>query len=473
MATTDQFLIYNDLCLMFFSYLCTQLILMTMNENNGFKTFFQRYDRTYFTAFLLITICFALWGFANNVTTPMVGAFSKIFRMSTTEASLIPIAFNLGYFCMAFPAAIFIQRYSFKGGIVAGLALYALGALIFIPARFIGDFYPFLGAYFILTCGLSFLETSCNPYIYCMGNEHHAIQRLNAVQSFNALGAVIGMLVAMGVHQHISGMTAEERLHMPLAQFNNLKNYDLGILIQPYIYIAALVLIILVAIILTKMPHDDDTSSGKGTFAILRELLQRKNYREGVLAEFCYVGAQVACWTYILQYGMRIFIAEGISEKDAILLAQKYNIAALVLFACSRFVCTWLMRWFTPSRMLSMLGIIGVAALFGVICFTNRSGLYCLVVVSGCLSLMFPTIYGLALKGIGKNIKIAGAGLIMAILGGSFFPPIQAAIIESDLSIFGLSSVNTSFLIPFICLGVVIWYGHRTYVRFHITNDES
>ena len=131
------------------------------------------------------------------------------------------------------------------------------------------------------------------------------------------------------------------------------------------------------------------------------------------------------------------------------------------------------MRWFTPSRMLSTLGIIGVAALFGVICFTNRSGLYCLVVVSGCLSLMFPTIYGLALKGIGENIKIAGAGLIMAILGGSFFPPIQAAIIESDLSIFGLSSVNTSFLIPFICLGVVIWYGHRTYVRFHITNDES
>jgi FHS family L-fucose permease-like MFS transporter len=442
-----------------------------MDENNSFKYFFQHHNRTYFTAFLLITACFALWGFANNVTTPMVGAFSRIFRIGATEASLVPIAFNLGYFCMAFPAAVFIQRYSFKGGILVGLGLYALGALLFFPSRMIGEFYPFLFSYFILTCGLSFLETSCNPYIYCMGSEAHAIPRLNAVQSFNALGAVAGMLVAMGVHKNISSMPMHDRMHLPLTQFNIIKDYDLGILIQPYIYIGALVVIILAAIALSKMPHDESQNGGKGTFTVLKELMHRHNYREGVIAQFCYVGAQVGCWTYIIQYGVRVFMAEGMTEQNAILVSQKYNIAALVLFAASRFLCTWLMRWFAPARMLSTLAITGVVAMMGVILFTDRNGIYCLVVVSGCLSLMFPTIYGISLRGIGENIKIAGAGLIMAILGGSFFPPIQAAIIESRMSLIGLPSTNVSFFLPMICLGVVAWYGHRAYIRHHITHD--
>ncbi len=442
----------------------------TMNENNSFKYFFQNHSGAYFTAFLLITACFALWGFANNVTTPMVGAFSRIFRIGPTEASLVPIAFNLGYFCMAFPAAVFIQRYSFKGGILVGLGLYALGALLFFPSRMIGEFYPFLFSYFILTCGLSFLETSCNPYIYRMGSEEHAISRLNAVQSFNALGTVAGMMVAMGVHQKITSLPMSERMRLPMAQFNAIKDYDLGVLIQPYIYIGALVVIILVALALTKMPHDENRSSGKGTLATLKELMNRRNYREGVVTLFCYVGAQVGCWTYIMQYGTRVFTAEGMTEQAAILESQKYNIAALALFAASRFLCTWLMRWFTPARMLSTLAIVGVVAMMGVILFTDRNGIYCLVIVSGCLSLMFPTIYGISLKNI-ENVKIAGAGLIMAILGGSFFPPIQAAIIESRMSLFGLPSTNISFFIPMLCLGLVAWYGHRAYVRHYIRHD--
>jgi FHS family L-fucose permease-like MFS transporter len=442
-----------------------------MNESNSFKYFFQHHNRTYFTAFLLITACFALWGFANSVTTPMVGAFSRIFRMGATESSLIPIAFNLWYFCMAFPAAVFIMHYSFKGGILVGLGLFALGALLFFPSRLIGEFYPFLFSYFVLTCGLSFLETSCNPYIYCMGSEEHAIPRLNAVQSFNALGTVAGMLVAMEVHKSISALPTMDRLHLPEAQFNMLKDYDLNILIQPYIYISSLVLVILAAIALTKMPHDDSHQSIKGTWSTLTGLIHRRNYREGVIAEFCYVGAQVGCWTYIMQYGVRIFTSEGMTETAAMLMSQKYNIAALILFAAGRFLCTWLMRWFSPARMLSFLGVVGCVAMLGVILFTDRSGLYCLVVVSGCLSLMFPTIYGLSLHKIGEDVKIAGAGLIMAILGGSFFPPIQAAIIESRFSVFGLPSSNVSFFIPLFCLIVVVCYGHRAYIRQTIKHD--
>lgn len=438
---------------------------MKLPKNNSFT---KREIGGSLTAFVLITLCFALWGFANNVTSPMVGAFSKIFRMSTTEATLVPVAFNLGYFCMAFPAALFIQRFSFKWGVLVGLALYALGALLFLPAKSMGMFMPFLGAYFILTCGLSFLETSCNPYVYSMGDEKSAIQRLNTAQAFNALGSLAGMLVAITVHQRISPIESYVREQLPEQQFNIVKNHDLGVLIEPYYYIAAVVIILMVVIYLNHLPRFDMPDSHKRFTTILSELLQKKNYREGVLAEFFYVGAQSACWMYIILYGTRIFVAEGLTEQEAEVMSQKYNIVAIAFFACSRFICSWLMNWFSPARMLSTMGIIGIAALIGVIFFTDRNGIYCLVAVSICLSLMFPTIYGLALQGIGENIKIAGAGLIMAILGGSFFPPIQAAIIQSDITVLGLPSTNLSFLIPLLCLAMIVWYAHRAYVRHSI-----
>ena len=385
----------------------------------------------------------------------------------------MPVVFNLGYFLMAFPAALFIQRYSFKWGVIVGLGLYAAGTLFFLPAKGIGAFYPFLMSYFIMTCGLSFLEMSCNPYIYCMGNEQSGIQRLNAAQAFNALGAVAGIFLAMAVQSQINAMDSFERQQLPLQQFNIIKDHDLGVLIQPYIFIGAVVVLIMVIIWLTRMPHVETADSQKGLMETIRELAQRENYREGVLAEFFYVGAQVACWSFIIQYGTRVFMVEGMTEQAAEITAQKYNIVAMCFFAASRFICTWLIQWLSPERMLSTMGIIGMVAIFGTITFTDRNGIYCLVAVSICLSLMFPTIYGLALRGIGENIKIAGAGLIMAILGGSFFPPIQAAIIESDIMLFGLPATNLSFLIPLICLAMVVWYGHRAYVRHSIQGTEE
>ena len=432
--------------------------------------FFRIEDKKYLTAWVLVTACFALWGFANNVTTPMVNAFSKIFRISTTEASLVPVVFNLGYFCLAFPAAIFIQKYSYKWGIVIGLALYAAGALFFIPARWIGAFYPFLTAYFVLTCGLSFLETSCNPYIYSLGSKPHAIQRLNAAQAFNALGSVAGMLIAMAVQARINPMENYLRMRLPQQQFDIIKDHDLSIMIQPYIYIGAIVVIMLVLIVLHKMPKDTDIHTSQGTLSILRGLMKQKTYREGVIAEFCYVGAQVCCWTYIIQYGLRVFTAEGMTEQAAEVLAQQFNIVALAFFALGRFVCTSLMRYFSPSRMMAVMGIVAIVAVLGVILFTDRNGLYCLVIVSACMSLMFPTIYGIALIDVEQeHIKIAGAGLIMAILGGSFFPPIQAIIIQWNFTVWGLPHTNVSFIIPLLCLGVVVWYGHRSFERFHLS----
>lgn len=412
--------------------------------------------------FIVITSCFALWGFANDITGPLVKAFSKIFRMSVTEGALIQVAFYLGYFCMAFPAAMFIQRYTYKAGVMLGLGLYATGALLFVPAQMSGIYYPFLIAYFIMTCGLSFLETSCNPYIYCMGSEETATQRLNLAQAFNPIGALLGMYVAMQfVQAKMHPIDSATRAGLSPEEFEVIKNEDLWVLIQPYIYIGAVILVILLIVRLMKMPKAGDTREEKKLSTALRELLRIKNYREGVVAQFFYVGAQVMCWTFIIQYGTRVFMAEGMDERAAEILSQKFNIIAMVLFTCSRFICTWFLKYISAPRLLLSLGILGAVLTAGAIIFTDRTGIYCLVGVSACMSLMFPTIYGIALKGLKDNVKFGSAGLIMSILGGSVFPPIQAAIINSGATIFGLPATNISFAVPLICFIVISAYGMR------------
>ena len=422
--------------------------------------------------FIMITSCFALWGFANDVTSPMVKAFSKIFRMSVTEGALVQVASYLGYFVMAFPAALFIQRYSFKAGVMLGLTLFATGALMFLPARAIGYYFPFLMAYFVLTCGLSFLETSCNPYIYCMGSEETATQRLNLAQAFNPIGALTGMYIVMElVQKQMSPMSTEQRQDLNSMQFNLLKDHDLSALIGPYLGLGVATIILLLLIRITKMPLAGDKASNKEVGTAFEELMEVTNYRNGVIAQFFYVGAQVTCWTFIIQYGTHVFMAEGMEEKAAEILSQKYNILAMGLFTVSRFVCTWFLKYIQPGRLLSILAILAISFTIGVILFPDRNGLYCLVCISACMSLMFPTIYGIALRGVGENVKFAGAGLIMAILGGSFFPPIQALIIDSGVSFLGLSATNLSFIIPLICFCVVAVYGHRSYVTHYILNE--
>ena len=425
--------------------------------------------RSFLLPFILITACFAMWGFSNDITGPLVKSFSKIFRMSVTEGSLINVATYLGYFVMAFPAAMFIQRYTFKAGVLLGLSLFAVGVFMFLPARALGYYYPFLLAYFILTCGLSFLETSCNPYIYCMGPEESATVRLNLAQAFNPLGAMFGMWIAMTFIQgRMSPMSTEQRAGLSDLQFNALKDHDLGVLIGPYLALGVFCLVLLVLIRLQKMPKVGSERSPKPIRTAMRELLRISNYREGVNALFFYEGAQICCWTYIIQYGTRIFMAEGMEEKPAEMEAMWFNIYAMVLFAISRFVCTWLLKYIPAGRLLSILAILALSFIVGVILFPDRNGMYCLVAVSGCMSLMFPTIYAIALRGVGENVKYAGAGLVMAILGASLIPPFQALIIDSGVNVMGLSAAHISFIIPLGCFVIIAIYGHRAYVRHYI-----
>jgi len=415
----------------------------------------------YLVPFILITSCFALWGFANDITNPMVKAFSKIFRMSVTDGTLIQVAFYGGYFAMAFPAAIFIRRFSYKAGVLLGLGMYAVGAFLFYPAMLTGSYYPFLIDYFILTCGLSFLETSCNPYILSMGSEATATRRLNMAQSFNPVGSLMGMWVAMTfIQARLDPRDTAARSTLSDAEFEAVRDSDLMVLITPYLLIGVVVLVMFAVIAFYKMPRNGDKSHKIDFLPTLRRIFAIPRYREGVVAQFFYVGAQIMCWTFIIQYGTRILMEEGMTEKAAEVMSQRYNIIAMVIFCCSRFICTYLLRYVNAGRLLAVLATAAALLTVGVIILQDRTGLYCLVGVSACMSLMFPTIYGIALEGLGDDAKFGAAGLIMAILGGSVLPPLQARIIDCG-TVSGFPAVNISFVLPLICFIVVFLYGLR------------
>lgn len=429
------------------------------------RSVLQKDGISYLIPFVLITSCFALWGFANDITNPMVKAFSKIFRMSVSDGTLVQVAFYGGYFAMAFPAAMFIRKFSYKAGVMMGLGLYATGAFLFYPAMMTGSYYPFLIAYFVLTCGLSFLETSCNPYILSMGSEETATRRLNLAQAFNPMGSLLGMYVAMNfIQNRLHPMDTIERSKLSMEEFETIRNADLNVLITPYLAIGLVVLLMLLVICLVKMPKNADQSHRIDFANTLKRICGIPHYREGVIAQFFYVGAQIMCWTFVIQYGTRLFMAEGMDEQAAEVLSQRYNIIAMIIFCASRFICTFILRYLSPGLLLKVLAFAGMAFTFGVISFQNILGMYCLVGVSACMSLMFPTIYGIALQGLGDDAKFGAAGLIMAILGGSVLPPLQAAIIDQH-TLFGLPAVNLSFVLPFICFVVIVIYGHRSYQR--------
>ena len=415
-------------------------------------------EKKYLLAFVLITSCFALWGFANDITNPMVKSFSKIFRMSVTQGALVQVAFYGGYFCMALPAALFIRKFSYKTGILMGLGLYAVGALMFLPAASIGSYWPFLAAYFILTCGLSFLETSANPYILSMGEPENATRRLNLAQSFNPIGSLCGMFVAMNyIQARMNPMSTAERATLDDASFEALKTADLGVLVKPYAAIGIILVVVFVLIwrFVKIAGRTESLNSQPSTLNSMRRLFNNRAYREGVLAQFFYVGAQITCWTFIIQYGTHVFMAEGMEEQAAEILSQRLNIIAMVLFCCSRFICTALMKKFRPASMLAVFAAAAIVLSLVVMFIGGRVGVYSLVAVSACMSLMFPTIYGLALKDVGPDAEIGSAGLIMAILGGSLLPPLQALIIDGG-------HVALSFAVPCFCFIVVMIYGMRS-----------
>ncbi|MFI3318765.1 MAG: L-fucose:H+ symporter permease [Rikenellaceae bacterium] len=411
--------------------------------------------KEFLVPFILVTILFAAWGFANDITNPMVAAFKTVMEISTAKASLVQFAFYGGYATMAIPAAIFIQKYSYKSGILLGLGLYAFGALLFWPAAHFQQFGMFLISLYILTFGLAFLETTANPYILSMGSPETSTRRLNLAQTFNPVGSLMGMYVAS---QLILANLQCDKQGVPFSELSQsvkeqIRLEDLMVIRNPYVILGLVVIMIFVVIFFSKMPNTigDSNVSFKESF---NALTANVIYREGVLAQIFYVGAQIMCWTFIIQYAGRL----GIPKAEA----QMYNIGAMCLFLSGRFIATMLMRFVNSRLMLLVFAICAMCTTAGAILIDGMGGLYCLMATSAFMSLMFPTIYGIALEGIGRYATLGAAGLVMAIVGGSIMPPLQGWIIDQK-QVCGIAAENFSFVIPFACFVFIAIYGYRTY----------
>ena len=411
--------------------------------------------------YILVTICFPFWGFGENVTNPLVHAFSRIMMMSHFEGSLIQFAFYGGYFAMALPAALFIKKFSYKAGLLMGLVLYAIGSLLFIPASLAMVFWPFLIAYFVLTCGLSFLETSANPYVLSLGPEETATRRLNLSQSFGPMGSLIGMFVSQKfILENLSTQTMEERMAMDPGTLKAITASDLKFVRFPYIVLAGVIVVMFIIIAIAKLPRHRDQEHKLNFMETVKRLLKKRRYYEGIIAQFFYVGAQIMVWTFIIHYAT---MELGMTEP----IAQGYNIAAMIIFVSSRFICTFFLKYISPSKLLMILAAGGMTFTLGTIVLDGMPGLYSLIGISACMSLMFPTIYGIALTGMGEDAKIGAAGLIMAILGGSIMPPLMGSIIDLK-TIFTFPAVRVAFFLPFICFIIITIFGYRAYKVYNI-----
>ena len=421
-------------------------------------------ERQYLLPFVLITSLFALWGFANDITNPMVAAFQTVMELSAAKASLIQFAFYGGYATMAVPAALFIRKYSYKSGILLGLTLYAIGAFLFIPAASMQSFIFFCFSLYILTFGLAFLETTANPFILSLGAKENSTRRLNLAQAFNPMGSLMGMAVASFIvlpsllsdtHRDASGKLIFDQL--PEAVKATERVADLAVIRNAYVALGVVVLIVLVVIALTKMPRTTVNDPSLKARDTLGRLWRNRTYREGVLAQVFYVGAQIMVWTFIIQYADNL----GIDKATA----QKYNILAMMGFLTFRFVSTFLMKYVNSRKLLAIFGICAGICTVGAIVIVGRAGLCCLVAISMFMSLMFPTIYGISLEDVSaQDSTLAAAFLVMAIVGGSILPPLQGAIIDRGV-ILGHPAVNVSFILPLVCFVMVTVFGLRAFAR--------
>ena len=475
--------------------------------------------KKYLLPFILVTVLFALWGFANNFTDPLVKVFKDVFAISNLQSSWVQMAFYGGYATMAIPAAIFIRKYSYKAGIIVGLILFATGAMLSIPAANTVNFTLFIAAIYILTFGLAFLETTANPYILSMGDEATATQRLNLAQAFNPIGALSGALICTTVvlsniqvadfKNDVTGfkqelaiekteakelnvlpfLKAEERprkndgntkayvMEMTSEKttvddalvdfregkiesyqgstFSEIQKHDLNLVSKTYMTLGMVVLGVLVIFLIAKLPKTVESGDLKDQDLHIKDTLKRlvtnPRYIWGVVAQMFYVGAQIMVWTFIFHYAEKEL---GMDNATA----GKHQLASLVLFLTFRFLCTYFLRFVSPGKLLTTLAVAGIACTLGAIYLEGMSGLYALMLVSACMSLMFPTIYGMALEGVGQDAKLGSAGLILAIVGAVWLTGFQAKILDLD-SFMGTSSVRGSFYLTVVCFAIIAAYG--------------
>jgi FHS family L-fucose permease-like MFS transporter len=404
-------------------------------------------QKTPLLPFILITSLFLMWGLANNMTDTLLAAFKRIMSMSDFQTSWIQTAFYGSYFCLALPAAILIKKFTYKTGVLLGLGLFIAGSLLFYPASLSMNYVHFLLALFVLAGGLSILETSANPYIISMGPEETGTRRLNLAQSFNPIGSIIGVLLSkIFILSNLNEASAEVRATLTREELDAMQATELEAVMGPYVGVAVFLLALWLIIAVVKMPRYSDADASLNIGSTFKRLSKNSNYVWGVVAQFFYVGAQIGVWSYTIRY---VMLELNLNEEGA----ANYYMAALVLFAISRFICTALMKFIAPGFLLAGLSLLAILSTLVAVLAGGMVGVIALITISACMSLMFPTIYGLAVRGLGKDTKIGGSGLIMAILGGAVLTSVQGQV--SDLT----GSIKLSFAVPLVCFIVVAFYG--------------
>ncbi len=396
--------------------------------------------------FILLTSCFAFWGLANNMTDTLLAAFRRIMSMSDFRTSWVQMAFYGAYGCLALPAALFIRKYTYKAGVLLGLGLFSLGALLFYPASITMNYFHFLAALYVLAGGLSILETSANPFIVSLGPDGTGTQRLNLAQSFNPVGSIAGVVISREfILSRLNRAGAEERAEMSAEALQQVQSAELTAVMGPYVGVALVLIVFWGLIAWTPMPDESAPDREFSLLATFGRLFRRNQYVFGVVAQFFYIGAQIGVWSFTIQYVMAEL---EVPEAEA----STYYIAALVLFTACRFVSTWLMNYVKSSTLLAILSGVAIALTSVVILGSGYVGVVALVGISGCMSLMFPTIFGLAVRGLGEDAKIGGSGLIMAIAGGAALPPLQGLLSDA-------AGIHVAFIVPLICFVVTSAYG--------------
>lgn len=453
-----------------------------MNQTSKTSLFKGKDGMNYLVPFILVTCLFFFWGVANNMTDTLLAAFKNIMKMNDFQTSFIQMAFYGSYACFAIPAALLIRKYNFKTGIIFGLILYAAGTFLFYPASQFGSYAFYLFAIYIMAGGCSILETTANPYILSMGSPETATRRLNFAQSFNPIGSITG--IALSQYFILSQLSANKN-QMDAQQLQAAQTHELFAVTTTYMCVGITLLVLLIIILSYKnMPKGSDTD--KTSFIqTMKSLAKRKNYTAGVIAQFFYVGAQIGVWSYTIRYVMKTLgmvdpITDAIIPAKVTGFIQNYPLwsdlwnfgpqttaenignsfflASVVLFMCSRFIFTALMKYLQPGLLLAFAAFCAVGATLVSIFGYGMTGVIGLVIISFFMSLMFPTIYGLALNGLhGGEAKVGGSFLVMAILGGALMTTMQGYVSTTG------GDIRASYWVPLIGFAVVALYGLLTH----------
>lgn len=416
-----------------------------------------------------------MWGLANNMNDTLLAAFKRILSISDLQSSLVQFAFYGAYFCFAIPAALYIQRFSYKSGILLGLAIYATGTILFYPAGLAASYPFFLIAIYIMAGGCAILETAANPYILSMGDERTATRRLNIAQTFNPVGALGGILLSRYfILSSLHEADATERASMSEQALRQIQHAEFNSVSETYLIIGAVLICLLVFIRFLKMPEEKDyrvenSANGEGKtkkdgfLSTFGRLAKNYRYIRGVVAQFFYVGAQTCVWSFTIRY---VMATKGWRESEASLIF----LWSIIAFTACRFIFTWLMKYISPAKLMAWCALIAICATSVVIFANGDFAIVALVLISACMSLMFPTIYAISLENVAPaDRKVGASGLIMAILGGALLTPLQG--LFSD--VFGISF---SFFVTFFCFIIVFVYslsGVRSPRRVYELNDES